>query len=255
MNPSIAGLGCHRVEQRVFLGLDLGQTQDYTALVGVRKVDELEVRDERNEQLRIERELFAERLRRHGGPGEGVLLLPPSAVRVRQSRYEVAHAERVPLGTSYPAIVQYVAGLMARPELRVRGRQPVLVVDSTGVGRAVMDLLVQADLHPVAVTISAGAESHPAPRGHTVPKRDAIAGVLVALQTGRLLIAKDLPQAGTLVEELVNFEVKLSASGHDAYGAARESVHDDLVLALAVALWVAARHQSADAGAFEVVRY
>jgi hypothetical protein len=70
-----------------------------------------------------------------------------------------------------------------------------------------------------------------------------------------LVVDDEITPRWTLVEELVNFEVKLSASGHDSYGEAQESVHDNLVVALAVALWVAARHQSADPGQFLTLRY
>ena len=35
------------------------------------------------------------------------------------------------------------------------------------------------------------------------------------------------------------FRVKISAEGHDSYGAHREGAHDDLVLALSCAVWYA----------------
>ena len=41
-----------------------------------------------------------------------------------------------------------------------------------------------------------------------------------------------------MVEELLSFQVKISVSGHDTYGAWREGTHDDLVLATALAVWV-----------------
>jgi hypothetical protein len=59
----------------------------------------------------------------------------------------------------------------------------------------------------------------------------------VLLQTGRLKIASALPEAEVLVKELLAFQVKITSTAHDAYGAWREGVHDDLVLALALATW------------------
>jgi hypothetical protein len=59
-------------------------------------------------------------------------------------------------------------------------------------------------------------------------------------QNGRLKVAKDLPHAKTLTNELVNFKVKISLTGHDSYGAVedwRQGNHDDLVLALALPCW------------------
>jgi hypothetical protein len=75
-----------------------------------------------------------------------------------------------------------------------------------------------------------------------VPKRDLVAAVQVVLQTQRLKIASALPEAATLTKELQNFQMKIStATGHDSYGAWREGSHDDLVLGLACALWVGER--------------
>jgi hypothetical protein len=57
-----------------------------------------------------------------------------------------------------------------------------------------------------------------------------VSALQVVLQSGRLKIARGLPEAETLVNELLNFKSKISAAGHDSYEAWRESVHDDLVL-------------------------
>ena len=58
------------------------------------------------------------------------------------------------------------------------------------------------------------------------------------LQTKRLKIAQSLPMADTLVQELLNFKEKIDPkTAHDSYAAWREGIHDDLVLATAVACW------------------
>jgi hypothetical protein len=55
-------------------------------------------------------------------------------------------------------------------------------------------------------------------------------------------VASALPEAATLTEELQNFQMKVSLdTGHNSYGAWREGAHDDLVLALACALWCGER--------------
>jgi hypothetical protein len=74
-----------------------------------------------------------------------------------------------------------------------------------------------------------------------VPKRDLISGLVVALQGGRLRWAAGLPAAATLEAELLDVRVKISQDGHDSYGAWREGQHDDLVLAVALAVWAAQR--------------
>ena len=62
----------------------------------------------------------------------------------------------------------------------------------------------------------------------------------LALEGGRLEIPTGLELAPTLAAELRNFRAKVSAGGHDAYGAGadwREGHHDDPVLACALATW------------------
>ena len=54
-----------------------------------------------------------------------------------QKRFDVVVAERVPLNTSYPDIVAHVGGLLRRPPLHDCCD---LVIDESGVGRAVSDL-------------------------------------------------------------------------------------------------------------------
>ncbi len=61
--------------------------------------------------------------------------------------------------------------------------------------------------------------------------------VQVALQTDKLKVASALAEAQTLVRELQNFQVKITDAANDTYGAWREGTHDDLVLAVAMALY------------------
>jgi three-Cys-motif partner protein len=65
----------------------------------------------------------------------------------------------------------------------------------------------------------------------------------VLLETDRLKIAEALPMAERLVRELLAFRVRITSSGSDAYGAWRERSHDDLVLAVGIAVWIS-EHES-----------
>jgi hypothetical protein len=150
------------------------------------------------------------------------------------------HLQRFKLGTTYPAVVEGVRALLLSPALL---RDTVLVVDHTGVGRPVVDLLQAARLAAplVPVTITGGDAVTYEGDCWRVPKRNLVATVQVVLQTGRLKIAEGLPEAAMLVKELLNFQVKITANAHDTYGAWREGSHDDLVLAVALACWYAER--------------
>jgi hypothetical protein len=154
--------------------------------------------------------------------------------------YTVRHLHRWPLGTPYPEIVEAVKALVATPELD--GCR--LVVDVTGVGGAVMDLVRRAELGVSiqAVTITGGqAMTKQEGGGYAVPKKDLVAVLQVLLQQRRLVVAKTLPHAALLGAELSAFRVKVTAGGNDTLEAWRERPHDDLVLAVALAVWWAER--------------
>jgi hypothetical protein len=57
------------------------------------------------------------------------------------------------------------------------------------------------------------------------------------MQGRRLQIARRLTEAATLVRELQNFQVKITAAANETFGAWRDGQHDDLVLAVALACW------------------
>ena len=72
------------------------------------------------------------------------------------------------------------------------------MVDATGVGAAVVDLLERARLgvRIVPVSITAGADAHEGMAGSwRVPKRDLVSVLQVLLQQGRLRVAQALAEA------------------------------------------------------------
>ncbi len=153
----------------------------------------------------------------------------------RKESFDVRHLERLPLGLAYPAQVQHVANLLTRPPLT--GAK--LAIDETGVGRAVADIFDSAGLNPYRVTITAGLEAtQHGGRSFHVAKSILISGLDARLHTGELKIAAALSDAGALQEELKDFQRKVNDAGRATYNA-RTGAHDDLVLAVAIALWLA----------------
>jgi len=198
------------------VGLDLGQSADYTALAVVQDVTEK-------------------------NPAGGT-----------ETYLHLRHLERYPLRTLYPDIANAVAGLLRSPELSPTEydpnrlshfrRAPELVVDNTGVGPAVTDLLKKKGLRFKAITITGGDKAHVVTGGYRVPKRDLVSALEVPFHTGRLKVAEDLPLWPALKEELLNFRRKIDLrTAHDSYEHWRETDHDDLVLATALACWWIAR--------------
>jgi hypothetical protein len=144
-----------------------------------------------------------------------------------------------------PGVVDLVRSLLLRPPLP----GCTLAVDRTGVGRGVVDAFRAARLpcRLLAITITAGGTVRREGWEVWVPKADLVAVVQVGLQSGRLTIAPRLPLAEVLARELKAFRVKLTAAGNETFSA-REREHDDVVLALAVGLWAAERCPPLTAG-------
>lgn len=198
-----------------YVGLDLGQSNDYTALAVVEKVGQ-----------------------DHGDPD-----------------LHLRHLERYPLRMPYPDMVSRVAALVRAPALtspridRQLGRrildEPELLVDATGVGRPVVDLFRERGLRYKAITITGGNQVTRVSGGYGVPKRDLIGALEVPFHSGRLKVAAGLHLWETLRKELQSFRRKISlTTGNDTYEHWRESDHDDLVLAAALACWGAERSPS-----------
>lgn len=208
------------------IGVDLGQAQDFTALVVLEVAKQDTGKIEPDVQATISRSLWAD------GP---VQVSKP----VFERHYTVRHIDRLPIGTPYPEQVRQIAGLVQR--IKQQGGSCTLVVDQTGVGRPVIDMLRSAKLTLTAVTITGGDAVSKDRQDYRVPKRDLVSTAQVLLQSQRLKIVRSLDHAGTLVSELQAFKVSVSLNGHDSYGNDvgmwRENPHDDLVLALALACW------------------
>jgi hypothetical protein len=190
------------------LGLDLGQVSDYSALVLAETV-------------------------RVGAPG------PQSLLGQAVYHHELTAIRRYPLGTAYPDVVAHVCAVCAGLPT-----PPLLVVDQTGVGRAVVDVFARARprcrrLVPVTIVSGQGEAYQPDGSFH-VAKTLLVGKVQVALQADHLRAAPELPEASTLVAELRGFKARITASGNTVFGAAadwRENSHDDLVLATALSVW------------------
>jgi hypothetical protein len=190
-----------------YLGLDLGQASDYTAL--------------------------------------SILEDPPNSggEKPKQKKYELKYLERPDLGTSYPDIVTRVKKIIEQPQLK---ETSALVVDATGVGRAVLDIFYASriGIPIIAVTITGGNIASCTSGMWHVPKRDLVGALQVMVQNHQIQMPteKTLPLTGVLKAEMMNFKAKINLRGHDSYEAGgasdwREGQHDDLVLSLALICW------------------
>jgi hypothetical protein len=192
------------VDEKWCLAVDLGQSQDPTAIAV------LQHRGVRHQ--RFDGRIFPS--------GEETL---------------VRYLARLPLGLAYPEQAAEVGRLLQRPPLNRPGVE--LVLDATGVGRAVSDIFIYAGMKPTQVTITAGDTVTPTGGNRwNVSKGQLISLLDARLHLGELRIASALTEAGALASELRDFRRKVSAAGRFTYEA-RVGQHDDLVLAVAIGLW------------------
>jgi hypothetical protein len=189
-----------------FVGVDLGQSRDFTAIAAVER-----------------QELSGE--------------WDPAAYTCRKTTaLRLRFLERVELGTTYPDVVERVVQVTRSRDLAGRCH---LVVDGTGVGRPVVDLLRQAKpgCPIIAAVITSGQRETRIDGYYGIPKRDLMVGLQVLLQQGELQIAAGLKYGPALAEEMAAMEVKVTSAGREQFGAWREGTHDDLVFAVALACW------------------
>jgi hypothetical protein len=205
-------------EKTLFIGLDLGQAKDFSALAIIERGSTATTTDVRGET--------------------------PNCTNTKDeiNQLHCIHLHRWQLRTSYPSIVADVVEMIngLDPE-RTKGGKTVLAIDATGVGAPVVDLFkrekINAELVPIQIV--AGANVSNENGMFRVPKRDLVSVIQVGLQNRTLKIASGLDLAETLSRELQNFTVKITDATNDVYGAWREGTHDDLVLAVALAVWKA----------------
>jgi hypothetical protein len=220
--------------KRYSVGVDLGQANDYTAIAVIEK----------------------------SFVPPATALLSPAGEKPgnRLVEGDVAHdlvyLKRPKLGTPYDVIASRIADLVER--LEPEGAfgeigQVTLSVDGTGVGRGVVDIMKREfaerarrgyaprlDFRPVTVTGGEGAVRRPATsKGYwSVSKKDLVFPLVASFQQGAVRIARDVDDRRALVDELTNYQMKVNiATGSLAFEPWREGQHDDLVFAVALALW------------------
>jgi hypothetical protein len=132
--------------------------------------------------------------------------------------FQVGHLQRLPLQTSYPAVVNHVGRLISH----LRGPSE-LVIDYTGVGRPVFDMFQVAGMSPIGVSITAGDVVANEGLVYRVPKLMLISRVQALLHSGQLKIHRGLADAPALVEELQSFRAQVTDQGFGASALVAES--------------------------------
>jgi hypothetical protein len=205
----------------IWVGLDLGQLTDFTAAAVIRR---------------------------------SVLIDPATRLPERRSRtagggflyrFDAQAIKRYQLGTPYTTIVSHVVEQLRRPEL---GPKPRLVIDGSGVGVAVVEMFRTAlkrfpEIEVHSITITSGRGWSQVGRGMwNVAKVELTGAIREALESRRLKVPPQLGHSDLLKRELLDFKVRITAAANETF-AAREGTHDDLVLAVALPVWLANQRQ------------
>lgn len=142
---------------------------------------------------------------------------------------------RFPLKLPYPTMVDRVVNFVGSNALL---KNSVLVVDYTGVGAPVFDMLGRKGLKPVAFSITGGNDPNIKHRYKvSVPKSDLVGSLQLAIQKRTLVIPKKLKNIDLLRDEINNYTMKIGRNSTTTYGTLRDSIHDDLVMSVSMALW------------------
>ena len=158
---------------------------------------------------------------------------PPVSLKLR-------HLERFKPGTHYPDII----GRVRERLLSIKGGS-MFALDVTTIGADAMIEFDKGALPPtVGVMVTPGGVAGGNGRLWRVPGRDLLHGLWVSLQEKRLVIAEKLQLARVMIEAL-------SILGHDDDESPKKSTNADLVIAVALAGWMAEREFMARAEVVE----
>lgn len=194
----------------ITLGVDLGQTSDFTAVIVAERVQMMQ-------------------------PIYDNVIVTYKAIDV----FHIGTLYRWPLNTPYFQIVKDVREILydsGHPEAH-------LALDATGVGQDIAKLFWEARIagklgkrFPSNYKITGGSGADLQRNGYTMVGKIELVGVMQRYQqAGLLRISPHLELAPVIKLEMKNFQATISPSGHETM-AARTGTHDDLLQALSLAM-------------------
>jgi hypothetical protein len=190
-----------------YIGIDLGQACDYTAIAVV------------------------EKLKAYKGK------CPLDYSDLFTTTYTLRHIERIPLRTSYVDIVRHVNSMT---QTLLFKHNCTFIVDATGAGRPVFDMIKNKVRYCsfYSINITSGNTESQSNGVRNVPKSSLIASLQIAFETAEIRIPKSLEHLPLLMNELSHFKARIKNTGYTTMNAA-SGEHDDLLFAVALAVYKA----------------
>lgn len=189
-----------------YLGLDLGQRADYSALAIL-----------------------------HFNPGRATPRHPVTFGPTTTPQLRLVALQRLALGSPYTEVASWLRRRLAHPDLLHRA---TVAVDASGPGLPFLDFLTTSPLpaNLLRVCITAAGDPHCSRGLLHVSRTHLLTNLALLLRNRSLAISHHLPEAPALLAELA------AVRAHTF----RSSSHDDLVIALALAAFQPARVHRAE---------
>lgn len=171
------------------------------------------------------------------------LVVTEQQVRNDRPYYVTRAVSRLPLGTSYVDVVNAIVGAYRNLEWQRKtlayadnGNFGIeVVVDGTGVGLPIVDMLREHNLSPIVATFTGDDTYKRKGNDVRIGKGWMVSRLQVLLSTGRLLLPTG-GEADVLVNELRTYEPKVNPATRHVSFNARSGAHDDLVIALGLSV-------------------
>jgi hypothetical protein len=166
-----------------------------------------------------------------------------------ETHYVIPFLTRLPLDMPYPQQARELIRLSEKAFTVFKAKllqhnayaEPYasLFPDVTGVGDGMVDLIkpeLANHFHVVPCRFTHGDSLNSVPGEYRIGKSWFANRLQVLSEGKRIHISPDLPDAGAVATELLNFDIEVDeTTGIDRYGAIRPGTHDDLVCALGMA--------------------
>lgn len=160
---------------------------------------------------------------------------------VQEDHFYIRHLQRLPLGTKYPAVAEELATLVGKL-ISKAGSLASMFVDATGVGLPLVDMLQAGISYPTIIPVyfthgdrRTVDKDEQGRKQVKLGKAWLVSRLQVLLRTERLHLP-DTPEAHVLIDELLNYEIKVDEDANEKYGAFKVGTHDDLVTAVGLAV-------------------
>jgi hypothetical protein len=161
------------------------------------------------------------------------------------THYYVKHLKRFTLRMLYTDVARQLARIDEQLKAHAKRQKKVaeitFVLDATGVGESVAELVEKempvADIYKVYITGGIDTNVDYSVREVRLPKSQMVSTLVALFDSKRIFLSKRGREIDAMIEELQNYEIHVSEKGADQFGAFKTGSHDDLVTALALAVW------------------